>query len=131
MSHEPVVVRERDREWETWQDEDVAKRGLVYWRTLVSRGVTQSEALTMGIAKIPPGGALHEHHHREAEIYLILEASGLVRIDSSSSPVEAGTAVFIPGDALHSCENTGASDLRIAYVLAADSFDDVDYVFED
>jgi mannose-6-phosphate isomerase-like protein (cupin superfamily) len=131
MSQEPVVVREKDREWETWQDEDVAKRGLVYWRTLVSGGVTQSETLTLGIAKIPPGEALNEHRHQQAEIYLVLEGSGLVRIDSASRPVEAGTAVFIPGNALHSCENTGASELRIAYVLAADSFDDVDYVFED
>lgn len=131
MSQEPVVVREKDREWETWQDEDVSRRGLVYWRTLVSGGITQSEALTLGIAKIPPGEALNEHRHRQAEIYLVLEGSGLVRIDSASRPVEAGTAIFIPGDALHSCENTGASELRIAYVLAADSFDDVDYVFED
>lgn len=131
MSQEPVVVREKDREWETWQDEDVSRRGLVYWRTLVSGGITQSEALTLGIAKIPPGEALNEHRHRQAEIYLVLEGSGLVRIDSASRPVEAGTAIFILGDALHSCENTGASELRIAYVLAADSFDDVDYVFED
>ena len=131
MSQEPVVVREKDREWETWQDEDVAKRGLVYWRTLVSGGVTQSETLTLGIAKIPSGEALNEHRHQQAELYLVLEGSGLVRIDSASRPVEAGTAVFIPGNTLHSCENTGGSELRIAYVLAADSFDDVDYVFED
>lgn len=131
MSHEPVVVRESDLEWETWQEEDVAQRGLVYWRTLISGGVTQSEALTMGIAKIPPGEALNEHHHRQAEIYLILEGNGLVRIDSASRPVEAGMAIFIPGDAVHSCENSGTSELRFAYVLAADSFDDVEYVFED
>lgn len=131
MSHEPVVVWESDREWETWQEEDVAQRGLVYWRTLISGGVTQSEELTMGIAKIGPGEALNAHHHRQAEIYLILEGNGMVRIDSASRSVEAGTALFIPGGAAHSCKNTGTSELRIAYVLAADSFDDVEYVFED
>ena len=45
--------------------------------------------------------------------------------------VRAGSAVFVPGGAVHSCENTGASELRLAYVLAADSFEDVEYVFED
>ena len=55
----------------------------------------------------------------------------MVRVGSEARPIEAGAAVFIPGDAVHSCENTGASDLRFAYVLAADSFDDVEYIFED
>lgn len=38
---------------------------------------------------------------------------------------------FIPGNALHSCENTGTSDLRIAYVFAVDSFEEVEFVFEE
>ena len=127
----PIVSRESDREWETWREEDVARRGLVHWKTLISAGVTQSEHLTVGIASIPPGEALHEHRHRQAEIYLVLEGSGMVRVGSKARPIEAGSAVFLPGDAVHSCENTGASELRFAYVLAADSFDDVEYVFED
>ena len=55
----------------------------------------------------------------------------MVRVGSKARPIEAGSAVFFPGDAVHSCENTGASELRFVYVLAADSFDDVEYVFED
>ena len=54
MDREPVVVQENAREWETWPGEEVAKKGLAYWKTLVSADVTHSEALTMGIAKIPP-----------------------------------------------------------------------------
>ena len=60
----------------------------------------------------------------------MLEGSGLVRVGGEETSFEAGSAVFIPGDALHSCENTGASDLRVAYVFPADSFEDVEYVFE-
>jgi quercetin dioxygenase-like cupin family protein len=110
-------------------DEEVAARGLVYWKTLLSADVTPSEALTMGIAKIPPAEALHEHRHQQAEIYLILEETGLVRIDGKARPVGAGSAVFIPGNVVHSCENTGASDLRFAYVFPANSFEEVEYVF--
>jgi quercetin dioxygenase-like cupin family protein len=129
MDREPVVVDESARDWQTWPEEEVAQRGLVYWRALVSGDVTPSEALTMGIAKIPPAAKLHEHRHRQAEIYLILQGTGSVRIDGKTRPVRAGSAVFIPGNAVHSCENTGASDLRFAYVFPANSFEEVEYVF--
>ena len=131
MDREPVIVDESTRRWETWPDEEVAARGLVYWKTLLSADVTPSEALTMGIAKIPPAEALHEHRHQQAEIYLILEGTGLVRIDGKARPVGAGSAVFIPGNVVHSCENTGASDLRFAYVFPANSFEEVEYVFDE
>jgi len=100
-------------------------------KTLVSGDLTRSEVLTMGIAKIPPAEALHEHRHRQAEIYLLLEGTALVTIAGKTRPVAAGSAVFIPGNALHSCQNTGTSDLRVAYVFAADSFEEVEYVFDE
>ncbi len=131
MNREPVVVQESAREWETWPDEEVAKKGLVYWKTLVSGDVTRSEALTMGIAKIPPNEALREHRHMQEEIYLVLEGTGSVTIDGKPLPVGPGTSVFIPGNAAHSCENTGESDLRAAYVFPANSFAEVEYVFDE
>ena len=131
MDREPVVVQESTLEWEqTWPDEDVAERGLVYWKNLLGGDLTDSEALTMGIAKIPPSEALHEHRHQQAEIYLVLEGTGSISIEGKTRPVAAGSAVFIPGNALHSIANTGASDLRVAYVFAAHSFEEVEYVFE-
>ena len=131
MDREPVVVREGTREWETWPEEEAARKGSVYWRTLISGDVTPSEALTVGIGRMPPGEALSRHRHRQAEVYLVLEGCGSVEIGPEARPVEAGSAVFIPGDALHSLANTGASDLRFAYVFAAGSFDEIEYVFEE
>ncbi len=130
MERGPIVSREGDQEWETWDEEEIPQKGLVYWKTLISKGVTDSENLTLGVASLPPGGALREHHHRQEEVYLVLEGSGLVWVGAEELAVEAGSAVFVPGDALHSCENTGASDLRVAYVFPADSFEEVEYVFE-
>ena len=131
MDPKPVVIQEGTREWETWPDEEVAQKGLVYWRTLISGDVTRSEALTMGIGKMPPGEALRRHRHRQAEVYLVLEGSGSLEIGSEARLVETGSAVFIPGNAFHSLANTGASDLRFAYVFAADSFDEIEYVFDE
>ncbi len=112
MNHEPVVIQEDDLGWETWEDEAaITKKGLVYWKTLVSGDVTRSRALTMGIAKIPPGEALRKHRHGQPEIYLVLDGTGIVEIDSKAPSVRARSTVYIPRNPPHSFENTGASDL--------------------
>jgi quercetin dioxygenase-like cupin family protein len=125
----PVVVGEQERDWEA-MGEGEASEGVLF-KTLISGGLTKSEALTAGVAKIPPGAALFRHRHRQAEIYLVLAGEGSVGVGEEVRSVRAGSAVFVPGGAVHSCENTGASELRLAYVLAADSFEEVQYVFED
>jgi quercetin dioxygenase-like cupin family protein len=110
--------------WETWPEELVEERGRVLWQTLA-----EGEGLTLGVARLPPGEELHEHRHEQSEVYLVLEGAGVVTVDGEARDVAEGAAVFIPGNALHSCRNDGDVELRFAYVLAADSFADVEYVF--
>ena len=129
MNPEPAVVEQEAREWEAWPAEQVAQRGEAEWKTLISAGLTRSEGLTVGVGRLPPGGSLRTHRHEQHEAYVVLDGTGVVTIDGTARPVGPGVAVFIPGNALHSVEATGESDLQIAYVLAADSFHDVDYVF--
>jgi quercetin dioxygenase-like cupin family protein len=129
MSSEPVVVHEHDREWQSWPQEQVAQRGNVHWKTLISAGLTRSASLTLGVALLPPGETLRAHRHEQAEAYLVLDGTGIVTIDGSAHAVGPGAGVFIAGNAVHSVESTGETDLRVAYVLAADAFEDVDYVF--
>ena len=126
---EPSFVYESDREWETWPAPLVEERGRIFWKTLVSGDLTPSEGLTLGVARLPPGESLHEHRHEQVEVYLVTAGEGIVTIDGNARAVAPGAAVFIPGNAVHSCANTGAADLLFAYVLAADSFGDVEYVF--
>src|SRR5215213_7287754 len=129
MNLEPAVVEQQAREWETWPAEQVAQRGESEWKTLISAGLTRSEGLTVGVGRLPPGGALHSHRHEQPEAYLVLDGTGVVTIEGTARPVGPGVAVFIPGKALHSVQATGESDLRMVYVFAADSFDDVVYLF--
>ena len=129
MGREPVVVSADDRQWETWPAHQVAQRGNVWWKTLISAGMTESSALTLGVGRLPPGASLREHRHQQPEVYLVLEGSGVVTIDGATRPVDAGTGVFIPGNAAHSLECTGDTELRVAYAFAADAFEDVEYVF--
>ncbi len=131
MSSDPVVVREADREWERWPDAQVAERGEARWKTLISAGVTQSAGIVLGVAVLAPGRTLPAHRHAQAEAYLVLEGAGVVTIDGTEHTVGPGSAVFIAGDTVHAVRCTGAEDLRLTYVLAADAFEDVEYVFVD
>lgn len=131
MSQQPVVVEQDAREWEAWPADQVAERGEVEWRTLISAGLTRSAALTMGVARVPPGGSLRAHRHEQPEAYLVLDGTGVVTVDGTERTLREGVAVFIAGNARHAVRATGDRDLRFAYVLAADSFDDVEYRFGD
>ena len=91
--------------------------------------LAEGEGLTLGVARLPPGEELHEHRHEQSEVYFVLDGAGVVTVNGEERDVADGAAVFIPGNALHSCRNTGDVELRFAYVLAADSFEDVEYVF--
>jgi mannose-6-phosphate isomerase-like protein (cupin superfamily) len=129
MNPRPVVVDEDEREWEGWREDEVAERGNVQWRSLISADLTPSSGLTLGVARVPSGGNLAAHRHEHAELYLVLDGTGIVTIDGKPSHLRPGAGVFIPGGAIHSIRSTGPTELRFAYVFAADSFDDVTYVF--
>lgn len=131
MTPEPIVVDSDDREWETWPADQVPERGDVEWKTLVSRGHTDSRRLTLGVARLASGGVLRRHRHDQDEVYLVIEGTGVVTVDGIRRPVRAGTAVFLPGARPHGIECTGDTELRFAFVFAADAFADVDYRFGD
>lgn len=130
VNRELVIVEESDCEWQTWEQEQIATRGVVYWKTLISSDNTASHALTMGLAKIPPGETLRRHRHVQPEVYYVLEGTGVVEIGNKKQAVGAGTAIFIPGNAIHCFTNTGTSILKFIYAFPADSFRDIEYVFE-
>jgi quercetin dioxygenase-like cupin family protein len=129
MDTEAFVVDQEARDWEAWPAGQVAERGEAEWKTLISAGLTASEGLTMGVARLPPGGALHAHRHAQHEAYFVLDGVAVLTIDGTARTVGPGVAAFIPGNAVHSITATGDSELRVAYVLAADSFEEVEYVF--
>jgi quercetin dioxygenase-like cupin family protein len=121
----PVILPETGCE-EGWDDE---LRGRVRWRALFSAGRTPTEAMTAGVAEIMPGDQLKVHRHAPPELYYLLAGQGVVTIDGVDYPVEAGTAVFIPGNAAHGLRNTGQTTLRLFYVFAVNSFSEVEYIF--
>ena len=89
MKPDPIVVREDERGWEVMRAESTTgPRGVLY-KTLISGGLTRSDSLTLGMAKISPESALSEHRHRQAEVYLVLAGEGWVRVDGTGRPGDA------------------------------------------
>lgn len=125
---QPVVLHEQDCELESWSEE---ARSLVEWRTLLSADRTPTRALTLGMAELPPGEAsdLRTHRHAQIEVYYVLAGEGIVSIDGVEHAIRPGSVVFLPGDAEHGAVNTGAETMRLLYVFAADSFEEVEYRF--
>jgi uncharacterized protein len=122
----PAFANEAEQDWETWPEALLAERGVIFWKTLVN-----GEGLTLGLARLPAGESLKEHRHEQSEVYFVIAGEGRVTVGGAARSVGPGAAVFIPGGALHSFVNTGSTDVRFAYVLAADAFAEVEYRFED
>ena len=107
--------------------------GAVSWRTVLGGDGTTGRSLTAGVAEVAPGAPDRTvvHRHDPDELYFVLGGTGAVLVGEDEFPVEAGSTVFVPGGAWHSARNTGDDVLRILYVFAVDSFDQVVYEYRD
>ena len=123
---QPQVRDSSQVESEVWDD---PVRGNVSFRVLFSADRTPTSSLYTGLSELAPGGWLGLHRHTQAEVYHLVEGSGVVVLDGVEHPVAAGSAVFIPGNAEHGIRNTGDGPLLFMYAFATDSIDDVVYRF--
>ena len=111
---------------------DLAQGHGLTWKTLLSSSKTPTDTFTSGIAILVPGiGQLCPHSHKQAELYHIIDGSGVVEIDGAEHEVEKGSVVFISGNARHGVRNTSAETALVwLYVFATDDFGDIRYKFE-
>ena len=90
----PTIIQADALPWETWRDPALAERSPVRWKDLIGRERGASQAMSLGIAEIPPGTTLARHRHAAPEIYYLLSGTGNVEVDGIDYPVAAGVAVF-------------------------------------
>ena len=128
MPQQLFIVNETAVPLEGWND---PVRGVVTWRTLLSGDRTPTEALTLGVAEVTEraGAEARLHRHAQAEAYYILSGRGILTVEGEERPLSPGTCAFIPGGAWHAARGIGAEPLRLLYVFAADSFDQIVYEF--
>jgi mannose-6-phosphate isomerase-like protein (cupin superfamily) len=122
----PLVIAEADAPQDGWDD---PVRGRLRWRTLFSRGLTQTAGMTCGVTELGPGDWLGLHRHAPPEVYYVFAGAGILGLEGREVPVSAGSAVFIPGMAEHGIRQTGNEVLRLFYAFPVDSFDSVEYLF--
>jgi quercetin dioxygenase-like cupin family protein len=127
----PTIIQAAGLPWETWPDPALAGRSPVRWKDLIGRERGASQALSLGVAEIPPGAMLARHRHAVPEIYYVLGGAGSVEVDGQDYPATAGSAIFIPGGATHSFTNTGEITIAFVYVFPVDAFADLVYTFDE
>jgi mannose-6-phosphate isomerase-like protein (cupin superfamily) len=71
---------------------------------------------TQFVGSIPPGRA-PDHFHLYEEVLCILEGSGAMWAGAKSTPIRAGSCVFLPRKQVHCVENRGSGELRLLGVF--------------
>jgi mannose-6-phosphate isomerase-like protein (cupin superfamily) len=122
----PFVIDEANAPQDGWDD---PVRGRLRWRTLFSRGLTQTAGMTCGVTELGPGDWLGLHRHAPPEVYYVFAGAGILSLEGREVPMSAGSGVFIPGMAEHGIRQTGNEVLRLFYAFPVDSFDSVEYLF--
>lgn len=128
-TRDPLVARIGEGEPGVWDD---AQRGRISFFSLFNEAASSGRKLTSGLAVLEPRtGFLRPHRHVQPEVYFIISGEGIVTLGEQEMTLGPNHAVYIPSNARHGARNEGEEELRIFYVLAADSFDAVEYHFDD
>ena len=122
----PTIIHELAQPFEQTID---LPGGRTRWKTLLSADRTPTDAMTVGMTEIEPSQAneIFLHQHAQPEVYYILAGHGVVQISGEEHALQPGSLVFIPSDAPHGLRNTGSEVLRLLYIFAVDSLDQVVY----
>lgn len=86
-----------------------------WYRVLVNEEVG-SRQVTQFVGSIPPGRAPDHFHHYE-EVLFILCGTGRMWAGATSTPIAAGSCIFLPKKQMHCVENTGTGELRLLGVF--------------
>jgi len=106
----PATPSGRKTEMLRLADQPRQETGDRWYAELVQAEVTQF------VGSIPPGRA-PDHFHLYEEVICILEGEGIMHAGESSTPVGAGSCIFLPIRQRHCLENTGSGELRLLGVF--------------
>jgi mannose-6-phosphate isomerase-like protein (cupin superfamily) len=97
------------------QDRAPETSGDRWYRVLVDEKVGSAQ-VTQFVGSIPPGRA-PDHFHDYEEVLCILAGRGRMWAGPTSTPIAAGSCVYLPRRQVHCVENTGATELRLLGVF--------------
>ncbi|MDR1755084.1 MAG: cupin domain-containing protein [Eubacterium sp.] len=88
--------------------------GLLNGRTIFGPGELDSPLKFINYTEMPPGSSIGLHTHKnDEEVYIILEGTGLARIDGQDTEVEPGDTILNKPFGEHALYNTGRGALKV------------------
>ena len=96
-------------------------------RPLVDRTTSAIQKCSLAEETLPVGASVTKHFHKQTEeIYYLLEGAGEMTVGDETRLVQAGDAVFIPVNHVHTLKNTGDKPIKLLLICgAAHDFADV------
>jgi len=95
-----------------FEDQPTERAGDGRWFRVLVDARVGCAAVTQFIGFIPPGRA-PDHFHEYEEIVCILAGEGRFWSGESSTPIAAGSCVYLPRRQPHCLENTGTESLQL------------------
>lgn len=116
MAGEQPVIDQGDPHEAKWMEAGGNARDRGRMVELISKSLTGSDRMMVGLAWFEPGGVHLLHHHPHAdEWYYVIQGSALFTVGGDSIRGTAGTAMFIPAGVPHRIVNDGPGTLHIAW----------------
>lgn len=84
----------------------------------IAGGVSPIQANNFSVGMVvlePHGGQVPWHNHEQEEIYLVLEGTGEMCLDSEKTEIHSGQTVYIPSGSFHQLTNIGEVPLKMVY----------------
>ena len=126
MIEEKIVVSHlKDQAWNNEK-----AYGEFSWTYMADSTKMKSHELSCGVLVLPPGEELPLHYHSPQEIYISRQGEGLLLSSSNIKEVCKDTFIYIPKNLEHGLRNTGKEDLELLWIFPTDSWEEIEYVFE-
>ena len=96
-------------------------------RPLIDRTTSAIQKCSLAEETLPVGASVTTHFHKQTEeIYYLLEGAGEITVGGETQFVQAGDAIFIPVNHIHTLKNTGDKPIKLLLICgAAHNLDDV------
>lgn len=115
--------------WESWPAHPLVNGHMVPWKRLPPAPQTPTPDITVGLARIDPGGIFPKHRRPTGEVCQGIAGEGSIEVEGDLFRLLPGRLIFIPPLAWHRAGNPGPERFEFTFAFPASSFDDVQYDF--
>lgn len=114
MDTSKLVTSIGDLPWIDNREKNIKDKGI--FKRLISKDISDSKDINLGIGWLPPGKIHILHHHPDAsEFYFIIIGSGKIIVEDRIIEAKPGMAVYIPQNYKHKIINDTSETLVVLF----------------